>query len=86
MSPLFGKPATLFFWLLVVLAWIFDWPDVLGWLPETGLAVLAVHGLEVLYFWVAFRGKSQAVGSDALQILIFGIFHLRRFIEDAAAD
>ncbi|MAD44515.1 MAG: hypothetical protein CMI02_06135 [Oceanospirillaceae bacterium] len=84
MKLMFNKFATLVFWLLVILAQVFSWPGLLSWLPACGLAVLAIHVLEVLYFWFAFRSQSHAVGKDALQILIFGIFHLRRFIDEQA--
>ncbi|MCA6063689.1 DUF1145 domain-containing protein [Thalassolituus marinus] len=76
-----NKIATLIFWVLVVLAWAFDWPGVLGWLPECGVAVAAVHVLEVVYFWFAFRQRSTAVLNDVALIMVFGIFHLRRFID-----
>lgn len=76
-----NKLATLVFWLLALLVWSQGWDGYLGWLPVMALVVLGVHVLEVLYFWVAFRKDSTNVPADALQILLFGIFHLRRFIE-----
>ncbi|UZK02537.1 DUF1145 domain-containing protein [Venatoribacter cucullus] len=79
-----NKTATLMFWLLALLVWSQGWGGYLGWLPVMALVVLGVHVLEVLYFWVAFRKDSHNPLADAVQILVFGIFHLRRFIEQRA--
>lgn len=80
-----NKVATLVFWLLALLVWSQGWDGYLGWLPVIALVVLAIHALEMAYFWVAFRALSRQPLADALQILVFGIFHLRRFIETDAA-
>jgi len=79
-----NKLATLIFWLLALLVWSQGWGGYLGWLPVMALVVLGIHALEVLYFWVAFRKDSQNPLADAVQILVFGIFHMRRFIEQRA--
>ncbi|MAK92340.1 MAG: hypothetical protein CMI08_05320 [Oceanospirillaceae bacterium] len=86
MSFMFNKIATLIFWLLCFLAWVFDWPDVLSWLPACAVVVLGIHLLEVVYFWIAFRRKSTAPGKDSLLIMVFGIFHLRQFIDEEEAS
>lgn len=81
MFILLNKIATLVFWLLALLVWSQGWDGYLGWLPTIALVVAGIHVLEVLYFWFAFRKDSQNPLADAVQILVFGIFHLRRFIE-----
>jgi|GEM_PF-579506 len=86
MPQLFGKFSTLFFWLLCFLSWIFDWPDALAWLPACAVAVFCIHLLEVVYFWFAFRNKSVEPGRDIVMILVFGIFHLRSFIDETAEE
>ena len=83
MPLMFGKFSTLFFWLMVVLSWALDWPGVLSWLPTCGLVIAVVHVLEVLYFWLVFRGQSADPVRDAAMIMVFGIFHLRPFVEEA---
>jgi len=41
--------------------------------------------LEVVYFWVALRDRSDNPFLDALQIFVFGIFHMQRFINARSA-
>ncbi|WP_430461031.1 DUF1145 domain-containing protein [Thalassolituus sp. LLYu03] len=81
----FNKFATLMFWLAVALAYVFNWQQEAGWFREAGLVIGAIHLLEVLYFFIAFRDKSQDVMKDAGLILVFGIFHLRRFVSEKTA-
>ncbi|KZZ44301.1 hypothetical protein A3759_26955 [Thalassolituus sp. HI0120] len=76
-----NKIVTLVFWLLAVIAWVQGWQDWLGLLPTIALAVAGIHVLEVVYFWVALKNRSANPASDALQIFIFGIFHMQRFIK-----
>jgi len=80
-----NKIATLIFWLLAAVAWLQGWQDWLGLLPTIALAVAAIHVLEVTYFWVALKDRSSNPVADALQIFIFGIFHMQRFIKEEAA-
>jgi len=75
-----NKVATLLFWLLAIVAQVQGWQDWLGLLPTVALAVAAIHVLEVVYFWVALRDRSDNPFLDALQIFVFGIFHMQRFI------
>ena len=75
-----NKIATLLFWLLAIVAQVQGWQDWLGLLPTVALAVAAIHVLEVVYFWVALRDRSDNPLLDALQIFVFGIFHMQRFI------
>ena len=82
----FNKFATLMFWLAVALAFIFNWQQEAGWFREAGMVIGVIHLLEVLYFLLAFRTKSTEVMKDAALIMVFGIFHLRRFVEQEAAE
>ncbi|WP_420588656.1 DUF1145 domain-containing protein [Bacterioplanoides sp.] len=79
-----NKIVTLVFWLLAAVAWVQGWQDWLGLLPTIALAVAGIHVLEVIYFWVALKDRSANPASDALQIFIFGIFHMQRFIKQEA--
>ena len=54
--------------------------SLLGWIPQVALVVAGIHVLEVLFFLAAFRKKSNNVRLDAVQIFIFGFFHLQRFM------
>lgn len=80
-----NKIVTLIFWLLAVLAWVQGWQDWLGLLPTVALAVAAIHVLEVIFFWVVLKDRSSTPAADALQIFVFGIFHMQRFIKQKAA-
>ena len=80
-----NKVATLLFWLLAIVAQVQGWQDWLGLLPTVALAVAAIHVLEVVYFWVALRDRSDNPLLDALQIFVFGIFHMQRFINASSA-
>lgn len=47
----------------------------------TGLAVLilVVHLVEVGIFLAKYKSQSKNLSLDVLQVLIFGVFHLKRF-------
>lgn len=81
----FNKFATVMFWLSVALAFVFQWQNELGWFRTAGAVIAGVHVLEVLYFLLAFRNKSADVLKDAALIMVYGIFHLRIFIEEQTA-
>lgn len=81
-----NKAVMVIFWLLAGLAWLQNWPDWLGLLPTVALAVAGVHVLEVGYFWVALKDRSERPTADSLQIFIFGIFHMQRFIKAESAS
>jgi putative membrane protein len=80
MNTVAMKAATFLFWVLAITAWVQGWDGLLGYLPTIGLIVAGIHVLEVLLFWVAFRKKSNNVRLDAIQVFIFGMFHLQRFM------
>lgn len=77
---LVNKLFVLVFWLLAFFSWQQNWQDWLGMLPAVALFVAAIHVLEVLYFVLRFREKSKQPVWDSVQILVFGMFHLQRFI------
>ncbi len=81
-----NKIATLLFWLLAALAWLQGWDGWLAWLPPFAVLVAAIHALEVAYFWLGLKQHSQQPGLDALQVFVFGIFHLQRFIRPAPSS
>ena len=80
MFTIMNKAATLVFWGLVLTAVIQGWTGVAGWLPMIGLVVAGIHVLEVLFFLAAFRSKSTNLRLDAIQVFVFGMFHLQRFM------
>ncbi|MDF1764739.1 MAG: DUF1145 domain-containing protein [Oleibacter sp.] len=77
------KAVTLLFWIIAFFAWQQDWQGTLSWLPITALIIAAVHVLEVLFFVFSLRQKSNNVALDAIQIFVFGMPHLQRFMPRA---
>ena len=41
------------------------------------------HVLETAFFWFALKAKSDNPGKDAALIMVFGIFHMQRFMAKA---
>ncbi len=80
MNATLMKTVTLVFWVLVIIAWVQEWGGLLGYLPMAGVAVAAIHVLEVLLFVTVLSKRSRNVPMDALLIMIFGVFHLQRFM------
>lgn len=80
MNTLVMKVVTLLFWVLVIMATVQGWGGLLSYLPMIGLVVAGIHVLEVLLFWLAFRKKSTNERLDAVQVFIFGMFHLQKFM------
>ena len=80
MNIVLMKTVTLLFWVLVIAATVQGWEGLLGYLPTVGLVVAGIHVLEVLFFWVAFRKKSTNVKLDATQVMVFGMFHMQKFM------
>lgn len=78
-----NKTVTVVFWCLALVAWQQQWQGWLAMLPVAALVVAAIHLLEVAYFWFSLKPRSQQPVKDALQILLFGIFHLQRFMRPA---
>lgn len=75
-----NKAITLLFWLAVLVATVIKFEGVFAWLPLVGLIVLVLHLLEAALFWISFKQYSQQPKTDVLHILVFGIFHFKRFI------
>jgi len=79
-----NKAATVMFWLLALASYIMQWPGLLSYLPLVALIVAGAHVLEVSFFWFALKKYSDKPVKDASLILIFGIFHLQRFMAKAS--
>jgi len=75
-----NKFFTAVFWLLALASYMMEWPGLLGYLPMAAAVIASIHVLEVAFFWFSLKKESKAPGKDALQIMIFGIFHLQRFM------
>ncbi len=73
----FAKGALAMFWLVAVVNLIYPFGEPLYW-PVTLLAggMLAVHGLEVLLLNRRLQSRPQP-WLDRLQVLLFGVLHLR---------
>ncbi|WP_286914021.1 MULTISPECIES: DUF1145 domain-containing protein [unclassified Pseudomonas] len=71
-----GKVLTVAFWGVVLFNQLMPQPLPLNLLINaTGIAVLGLHVLEVLFFNGSLRGRSHR-WFDRLQILLTGIFHV----------
>lgn len=75
-----NKVATALFWLLALASYLFQWPGLLSYLPLAAVIVAGIHVLEVSFFWFSLKDKSQNPKKDAALIMIFGIFHMQRFM------
>lgn len=74
-----GKVLTLAFWLVVLVSLAVELPnpfDVL--LKLVGSLLLLMHVLELGFFNNDLRGRAHPV-RDALQVMLFGMFHLQSF-------
>lgn len=78
-----NKAATLLFWLLALVSYLMQWPGLLSYLPVAALVVAGIHVLETSFFWLSLKTKSEAPAKDALLIMIFGFFHMHRFMPKA---
>jgi putative membrane protein len=75
-----NKAATVVFWLLALASYVMQWPGLLSYLPLAAVIVAGAHVLETTFFWFALKAKSEQPVKDAVFIMIFGIFHLQRFM------
>lgn len=75
-----NKAATVLFWLLALASYLMQWPGLLSYLPLAALVVAGAHVLETAFFWFALKANSEKPGRDAVLIMVFGIFHLQRFM------
>ncbi len=78
-----NKAATIVFWLLALASYILQWPGLLSYLPLAALIVAGIHVLEVAFFWLSLKNKSDNPSKDATLIMIFGIFHMQGFMAKA---
>lgn len=79
-----NKIATVIFWLLALASYLMQWPGLLSYLPLAALVVAGIHLLETAFFWISLKSKSNKPGKDAILIMVFGIFHLQRFMAKAS--
>ena len=71
-----GKALTVAFWGVVLFNLFMPQPLPLNLLINaTGIVLLSLHVLEVLFFNASLRGRSHR-WFDRLQILLTGIFHV----------
>jgi len=75
-----NKLFTALFWMLALASYVMAWPGLLSYLPMAAVVIAGAHVLEVAFFWFALKDKSQQPGKDAALIMIFGIFHMQRFM------
>lgn len=79
-----NKAATVIFWLLALASYLMQWPGLLSYLPLAAIVVAGIHVLEVMFFWISLKAKSNKPGKDATLIMVFGIFHLQKFMAKAS--
>lgn len=80
MKNILLKLATLLFWYWAAYLLWNGHIGILSYVPQIALVVLGLHVLEVAAFWFIWRSKSDWPRLDALQVLVFGAFHLQKFI------
>jgi uncharacterized protein YhhL (DUF1145 family) len=80
-----NKAATVLFWLLALASYIMQWPGLLSYLPLAALIVAGAHVLETAFFWFSLKAKSENPTKDAALIMVFGIFHLGKFMKAESA-
>jgi putative membrane protein len=61
-----------------------QWPGLLSYLPLAALVVAGFHVLEMAFFWFSLKDKSNNPGKDAILMMVFGIFHLQKFMAKAS--
>lgn len=84
---LVNKAVTLFFWVAVGANYALGFPEPVGpALKMAGPLIFAAHIVEVVLLLTKFRGGSQNPLADAVQTLVFGIFHLKPIIDKANND
>ena len=71
------KINTAVFWLLALVSYVMGWTGILGYLPMLAVVIFLAHIVEVAIFWTKFKHNSDNPVADAVQILIFGVFHLK---------
>lgn len=81
-----NKAATVVFWLLALASYIMQWPGLLSYLPLAALIIAGAHVLETSFFWFSLKSKSSNPGKDAVLIMIFGIFHMQRFMQKESPE
>lgn len=80
-----NKAATVVFWLLALASYIMQWPGLLSYLPLAALIIAGAHLLETAFFWFSLKANSANPVKDAALIMVFGIFHMQRFMPKTAA-
>jgi putative membrane protein len=80
-----NKAATVVFWLLALASYIMQWPGLLSYLPLAALIIAGAHVLETAFFWFSLKANSENPVKDAALIMVFGIFHMQRFMPKTAA-
>lgn len=80
-----NKIITIIFWLAALTCWVIGAEGIWAWLPKIADVILIIHVFEVAVFLTMFRKYSQQPALDAVQVLIFGMFHLQGFIKQHRA-
>lgn len=80
-----NKAATVVFWLLAGASYTLQWSGLLSYLPLAAAIIAGAHVLETAFFWFALKSKSDNPVKDAALIMVFGIFHMQRFMSKSAA-
>ncbi len=80
-----GKAATLIFWGLVVSTMVRPLGAPLGQLLLIAAPlIMGIHVMEAFFFIRNFKEKIPDLSAHALQVLLFGVFHILEVREDLA--
>ena len=71
------KINTAVFWVLALASYLLGWTGILGYLPMLAVVIFLAHIVEVAIFWTKFKHNSDNPVMDAINVLIFGVFHLK---------
>ncbi|MED5465325.1 MAG: DUF1145 domain-containing protein [Myxococcota bacterium] len=80
-----GKAGTLVFWGLVAFTMVRPLGPPLGQLLIMAAPlIMGIHVMEAFFFIRTFKEKVPELSAHALQVLIFGVFHILEVREDLA--
>ena len=75
---LIGKLAALGLWAVIVVNLVRPFPEPYeGIFHGVGILLLVAHVLEFAMFNAVIREKSTNLAADAVQVLLFGMFHIK---------
>ena len=75
---LLGKLVALGLWVVIVANLVRPFPDPYAAIFQgTGILLLVAHVVELAMFNAVIREKTSNFAVDAIQVLLFGVFHIK---------